>query len=135
MIVIDTNVVAYHLLRTEPFAGRIDRLVEQDPDWIAPFLLRSELRNLLAVYHRERTLSLQEAKTLIEQAEALFEHSLFEVTSEAILDFVARSSLSAYDCEYVALAHRVDAPLATYDGDILDCFPTVARTPSDILDS
>jgi predicted nucleic acid-binding protein len=134
MIVVDTNVVGYHLLRTAPFAEEVRHLAEQNPDWIAPPLLHNELRNLLTLQHRERGLPLREAKKLAGQAESLFENALFEVTSEAIFDLVAQSTLSAYDCEYVALAQRVNTPLVTYDTDILDDFPATAYEPSDLLD-
>lgn len=134
MIVADTNVVAYHLLQTDPFAEDLQHLAWQEPDWVAPLLLRSELRNVLALQHRERDLPLREAKKLAGQAEALFENALLEVESETIFDLVVQSDLSAYDCEYIALAHRMDVPLVTYDENILDDFPGVAHEPGDLFD-
>ncbi len=135
MIVVDTNVVAYHLLQTPPFAEDLQRLAKQDPDWVAPLLLRSELRNVLTLQYRERDLPLPVAKELVEQAAALFENGLFEVESEAIFELVDQSTLSAYDCEYVALAHRLDDPLVTFDKNILESFPAVAHEPDDLLDN
>lgn len=133
MIVVDTNVVAYHLLRTDPFVEEVQRLAERVPIWIAPPLLRSELRNVLALQHREHDLPIPEAKRLLTQADALFENALLEVDAASILDLVGRCSLSAYDCEYVALAQRETCALATYDSNILDDFPTVAEEPSVIF--
>jgi predicted nucleic acid-binding protein len=134
MIVVDTNVVTYHLLRADPFAEEVARLAETDPDWVAPTLLQSELRNVLALQHRERGLSVREAKRLLRQAEALFENALFEVDAERVLDLVARSNLSAYDCEYLVLAQRLDTSLVTYDTAIRSSFPTIAHAPSDVVD-
>jgi len=134
MIVVDTNVVTYHLLRADPFAGEVSRLAETDPDWVAPTLLQSELRNVLALQHRERGLPIREAKRLLRQAEALFDNALFEVDAERVLDLVAQSDLSAYDCEYLVLARRLDTSLITYDTAIRNSFPTIAHTPSDVVD-
>ena len=134
MIVIDTNVVAYHLLQTDPFAEEIQRLARREPDWVAPPLLRSELRNVLALQHRERDLPIREAKKLAGQAEALFENALLEVESGTIFDLAVQSDLSAYDCEYIALAQRMDVPLITYDENILDDFPGIAHEPGDMFD-
>lgn len=133
MIVTDTNVVAYHLLQTESFAEEVQRLALWDPDWIAPPLLRSELRNVLAVQHREHDLPIPQAKRLLSQTDRLFKDALFDVEAAAVLDLVGRSSLSAYDCEYLALAQRVECPLVTYDSTIVDQFPSVAQAPSKLL--
>jgi predicted nucleic acid-binding protein len=134
MIVVDANVVTYHLLRADPFADEVTRLAETDPDWVAPTLLRSELRNVLALQHRERGLSVREAKRLLRQAEALFDEALFEVDGERVLDLVAQSELSAYDCEYLVLAQRLNTSLVTYDTAIQDSLSTIAYAPSDVLD-
>ena len=43
-----------------------------------------------------------------------------------VLSLVHRSSCSAYDCEFVALARRLDVPLVTMDGRVIDAFPETA---------
>jgi predicted nucleic acid-binding protein len=134
MIVVDASVVTYHLLRADPFADEVARLAETDPDWVAPTLLQSELRNVLALQHRERGLSVREAKRVLRQFEALFDDALFEVDGERVLDLVAQSELSAYDGESLVLAQRLDTSLVTYDTAIQDSFSTVAHAPSDVLD-
>lgn len=134
MIVVDANVVTYHLLRADPFADEVAHLAETDPDWVAPTLLQSELRNVLALQHRERGLSVREAKRLLRQAGALFDDALFEVDGERVLDLVAQSELSAYDCEYLVLAQRLNTSLVTYDTAIQDSFSAIAYAPSDVLD-
>lgn len=60
MIVVDTNIITYLYLPTE-YTALAERLLEQDPDWIAPSLWRSELRNVLAHYLRKRLLTFDKA--------------------------------------------------------------------------
>ena len=49
-----------------------------------------------------------------------------DVDSVAVMDLVAASSCSAYDCEFVALARQMDIPLVTEDSGLLRAFPDVA---------
>ena len=51
MIVVDTNVIAYLFLPGE-YTPLAERLLQKDPDWVAPVLWRSELRNVFALYVR-----------------------------------------------------------------------------------
>lgn len=49
MIVVDSNVLAYLYLPGE-YSTAAEALLEQDSDWAAPILWRSEFRNILAGY-------------------------------------------------------------------------------------
>ena len=57
------------------------------------------------------------------EAEDLLVDSEFEVDSDAVLELVRDSDCSAYDCEFVALAVRLDAKLFTVDKKLLKAFP------------
>ena len=50
----------------------------------------------------------------------------FPINDIAVLDLAARSKCSTYDCEYVALAIKLDLPLITNDKQILSEFPGIA---------
>jgi len=60
------------------------------------------------------------------KAEASFERSEFAVSSDAVLQLAARSNCTAYDCEFVVLAHAQGVHLITADRKILREFPEVA---------
>lgn len=122
MIVVDTNVIAYLYLPGEHTAAA-EALLEQDPEWAAPILWRSELRNILAGYIRRKTLTLAQAHSLQQEAESLLEGSEFEVDSLAVLKLVKDSDCSAYDCEFVALAMQLNTKLVTMDSKLLRAFP------------
>lgn len=122
MIVVDSNVLAYLYLPCEHTAAA-EALLEQDADWAAPLLWRSEFRNILAGCIRRNTLSFEQAERLQSEAESLLEGLEFEVDSRAVLELVRDSDCSAYDCEFVALALKLDTRLVTLDKKILRAFP------------
>lgn len=132
MIVVDSNIVAYLYLPTE-FTDRTERLLTREPDWAAPTLWRSELRNVLALYMRRNLLDLEQALEIQTDAETLFSGAEYHVPSLDVLNLVARSECSAYDCEFVALARRLHTRLVTEDRKLLEQFPDVACSLSDAI--
>ena len=122
MIVVDTNVLAYLYLPGEQTAVA-EALLEHDAEWAAPVLWRSEFRNILAGYMRRGALSFEQACALQREAESLMAGAEFEVDSLGVLELVRDSDCSAYDCEFVALAARLDTHLVTMDKKLLRAFP------------
>lgn len=122
MIVIDSNVLAYLYLPGEQTASA-EALLEQDAEWAAPILWRSEFRNILAGYMRRKAITFEQANSLQREAESLLEGAEFEVESSAVLELVRDSDCSAYDCEFIALAMKLDTKLVTMDKKLLRAFP------------
>ena len=125
MIVVDTNVVAYLLLpgqHTELARTTLAR----DPVWAAPLLWRSEFRNVLAMYLRQRSVPLATAVELQETAEGLLAGREYSVDSVDVLTLAKESGRSAYDCEFVAVARALDVPLITTDRQLVASFPQIA---------
>jgi len=122
VIVVDSNVVAYLYLPGEHTA-KAEALLEGDPDWAAPILWRSEFRNILAGYLRRKTLTFDQACSLQSEAEDLLAGSEFKVDSKAVLELVRDSDCSAYDCEFIALANKLQVKLVTMDAKLLKAFP------------
>ena len=129
MIVVDTNILAYLYLPGD-YTAHAEAMLERDPDWAAPILWRSEFRNILAGYMRRGTLTFEQARDLQAEAESLLTGSEHEVDSQRVLELVRDSNCSAYDCEFVALALRLDTKLVTMDAKLLKAFPgrTVSLT-------
>lgn len=48
----------------------------------------------------------------------------YEVDSTSVLELVRDSDCSAYDCEFVALAEKLDVKLVTMDKKLLRAFPS-----------
>ncbi len=122
MIVVDSNVLAYLYLPGEHTAAA-EHLLERDPDWAAPILWRSEFRNILAGYVRRKDITFEQAVSLQMEAESLLSGCEFEVESRSVLELVYGSDCSAYDCEFVALAIKLDTKLFTMDKKLLRAFP------------
>ena len=122
MIVVDSNVLAYLYLPGE-YTAAAEALLEQDSDWAAPILWRSEFRNILAGYLRRKAITFEQANSLQREAESLIEGAEFELESIAVLELVRDSDCSAYDCEFIALAMKLDTKLITMDKKLLRAFP------------
>jgi predicted nucleic acid-binding protein len=125
VIVVDTNVLAYLVLpgeHTLPARAALRR----DPHWAAPLLWRSELRNVLAGYLRRGALTIEQAAEMMQAVAAVLKGGELMPDTTAVLRLVTRSRCSAYDCEFVALARELGAPLVTSDQRILAEFPETA---------
>lgn len=130
MIVADVNLVAYLLLGGAN-AGLAHSVMQRDSSWAAPVLWRSEFRSILAAYMRQRGLGLADAWEAHEFAEALLGSQEYTLPGERVLQLIATSPCTAYDCEYVALAQLLGVSLVTTDRELLRHFPDVAVHPRD----
>jgi len=109
-----------------PHSAAADAAWAKDPDWIVPILWRSEFRNALAGSIQRRSITAEEASAIANLAEAMLDRKEFTVSTSAVLQLVSRSQCSAYDCEFVAMAHANGVRLLTVDRQILHEFPEVA---------
>ena len=121
MIVVDSNILAYLYLPGDRTRAA-EALLEREPQWAAPLLWRSEFRNILAGFLRRRSITFEQACSLQDEAESLLADSEFEVESKQVLALVRDSDCSAYDCEFVALAKKLNVKLVTEDRQVLRAF-------------
>ncbi len=124
MIVADTNLIVY-LFITGDQTTLAQNVLSKDPHWIVPPLWQSEFRNVLAVYIR-RGMTLLEARQIMHHAVETLEKREVIPSYEKILDLVAESECTAYDCEFVALARQLNIRLVTADKQLLRQFPDCA---------
>ena len=125
MIVVDSNVLAYLYLPGD-HTPSAEALLKRDSEWAAPVLWRSEFRNILAGYMRRKTLTCAQALEIQNEAESLLSGSEFEIDSRTVLELVRDSDCSAYDCEFIALAIKLETKLVTMDGKLIRGFPAWA---------
>lgn len=132
MIVVDANVLAYSVLPGEQ-TGAALRALEKDPEWVAPPLWRSEVRNVLATTMKLRGLGLADAATAFRHADRLVLDAPTPADTHHILALAQHTQASAYDCEYAALAESLGLPFVTADRRLARRFPEVAVTLADFV--
>lgn len=84
MIVVDTNILAY-LLLTGVRSAEAERALRKDPVWAVPLLWRSELRNVLALYMRQRGMTAEQATQVIDKADELLQGREYTLPSRTVL--------------------------------------------------
>jgi len=124
MIVADTNLIVY-LFITGDQTTLAQNVLFKDPHWIVPPLWQSEFRNVLAAYIR-RGMTLLEARQIMHSAVETLEKREVIPSYEKILDLLAESECTAYDCEFVALARQLNIRLVTADKQLLRQFSDCA---------
>ena len=125
MIVVDTNVISYLYFPSNE-TELVEKLYQKDPVWSVPFLWRSEFISVGTLYLRKRILTYEAVKDAAQRAEELLWGYEEMVESEEVFPIILKSGCSAYDCEFVALAIRLNTYLITYDKKIISEFPQVA---------
>jgi len=129
MIVADTNLLIYLYVqgqRTE----ESEAVLRRDAAWTAPLLWRSEFRNALIGLVRNGVLALNDAFSMLDEAERWLAGHEYSVISRHVLTLAEQSGCSAYDCEFVALAQDLGVPMVTADRHVLKAFSTVAISPA-----
>jgi predicted nucleic acid-binding protein len=127
VIVVDSNVIAYCWLNG-PLTAAAQRVRVRDPDWHAPVLWRSEMRSILTGYGRDGSLSQAQVARVMGVMEEALGGNEHLVSSSEVFRIAEKSRLSAYDCEFVALATVLSVPLVTADKAVLKAYPGVALT-------
>ncbi len=125
MIVVDTNTISY-LFLTGEFSDQAERTLLKDSQWSAPLLWRSEFRSVLAQYIRKNILTLDQAIEIMESAVSLMETNEYDMDSKQVLHLVNNSNLSAYDCEFIALAKDLGVKMVAADKKVLEQFSDFA---------
>ncbi len=125
MIVVDTNVIAYLVIEGKQTAMALS-VFRIDAEWAAPQLWRSEMRNLLSLYLRNRQMTIDEAVLAMNRSEAVIAGREYDVNSSRVLELAGQSGCTAYDCEFAYLAEKLTVPLVTADKKLLAAFPDIA---------
>ena len=125
MIVADTNLAVYSVIAGERSAAA-QQVHEQDSEWAAPPLWRSEFRNVLAIYVRQGLLSASDSHRVWRLADSFVTHPQPEPDPAAILALAHERGLSGYDAEFAALAQSLAVPLVTADRRLLQACPGLA---------
>jgi predicted nucleic acid-binding protein len=128
--IVDTNVVAYYLLGTEPFVDEARQYWRAVQETWAPAHWEAELANAIWMAVRSGVLPRDEGHQRLDMAARLGVQvvplrPLWQPALTRALD----SGVAVYDTLFVELAAQRDLKLATFDTELLKKFPKVARRP------
>ena len=129
-VVVDTNVIAYYLLGTEPFVEEVRRFWRTVKETFAPVHWEAELANVVWMAVRTGVLPANEGHQKLDLAARL---GIRSVPSRPLwqpaLSRGLSSGVSVYDTLFVELASQRSLPLVTFDKKILKIFPDIAHRP------
>ncbi len=131
--VVDTNVVAYYLLGTEPFVEEVRQFWRTVEDPSAPAHWEAELANAVWMAVRMGVLSAEEGHQKLDMAarlgiESVANRSLWQPALTRALS----SGVAVYDTLFVELAAQRSLHLVTFDKNILKNFPDIACRPGSL---
>jgi predicted nucleic acid-binding protein len=131
---VDTNVIAYYLLGTEPFADEAGRFWRAVREPIASALWEAELANVIWMAIRSGVIAAGEGPKRLDLAAALGVQPVpvRELWRGAVLRAV-QSGVAVYDTLFVESASRERLTLATFDGRVLSAFPEIAKRPGELV--
>lgn len=125
MIVADTNVVVQFVVGDHGGADAA-LLYAEDPEWAAPIILMSELRNVLLGFVRRGILGRDHVTSMCADAARALGDRVDNVPHGRVIDTALECGLTGYDAEFVVLARALGVHLATSDREILAGAPDVA---------
>ena len=128
--VVDTSVVAYYLLGTEPFVDEARQFWRAVEETWAPAHWEAELANAIWMAVRSGTLPREEGYQKLDMASRLGIQAVpIRSLWQPALTRARNASLAVYDTLFVELAALRDMKLATFDAELLKKFPEIALRP------
>jgi len=128
--IVDTNVVAYYLLGTEPYVDEVRQFWRAVDETWAPVHWEAELANAIWMAVRSGALPRDEGHQKLDMASRLGIHPVpIRPLWQPALTRALDSGVAVYDTLFVELAAQRDLKLATFDTELLKKFPEIARRP------
>lgn len=128
--VVDTNVVAYYLLGTEPFVDEVRQFWRAAGEIWAPVHWEAELANAIWMAVRSGTLPREEGHQKLDMASRLGIQTVsIRSLWQPALTRALNAGVAVYDTLFVELAAQRDLKLATFDTELLKKFPEIAHRP------
>ena len=133
-VVIDTNVIAYHLLGIEEHREHLSKLFRKNHNLIAPANIQAGIVNVLWLAIRNEAFDLEEGLQKLEAANCLINRivPIPNLWRTALL-LSTNTDHSPYDTLFVALAEMEDTKLLTYDQQLQNHFSDRAIIPDSYI--
>jgi predicted nucleic acid-binding protein len=134
VIAVDTNILVDLFLPTD-HSSLAREVAARDNQWHAPLLWRSEFASVLWQYHRLRKLPHEAARAIFQSACEWMEGGEHIPDMAEVMQLAFDSDVSTYDCEFVATAKAVGAPLLSRDRKLIQAFTGIGLTPAQFVRS
>jgi predicted nucleic acid-binding protein len=132
-IVVDTNVIAYHLIGPDTLASEVRELWARVEEPVAPSIWEAEIGNVLWMAVRAKVVAAVDAPALLTLAGGLGIHSVgIRTLWQGALLRAVEARVALYDTLFVELAEREGVLLATFDKKVLKTWPSIARRPREL---
>jgi predicted nucleic acid-binding protein len=129
-VIVDTNVVAYYLLGTEPFVDEVRQFWQTVAEAWAPAHWEAELANAIWMAIRTGVLPRDEGHRKLDMAGRLGIQSVsIRSLWQPALTRAVDSDAAVYDTLFVELAAQRHLFLVTFDNNLLTKFPEIAKRP------
>jgi len=121
VIVVDTNIISYLLVRNDTYTADAKELFRKDSAWVSPALWKFEFFNLINLYRKRNLMSENAMRDIFfKSLETVETVDLVDLTF--LYNVATASDLTGYDAQFVALASEMNLPLITEDKRILSEF-------------
>ena len=133
-LVVDTNILVYFILKSEPFFKPSRSFLDIENELIAPDIWRPEFLNAMWLACQSNAIGGQEALDYLQLVTNMITRT---VSSDKLwldaIHLAIEARQPPYDTLFVALAERENTVLVTFDQRILNLFPDIAKTPGEML--
>ena len=134
--VVDTNILLYYILKSEPFFEESRSFLKEEKELMAPDVWRTEMLNAIWLACRSNALAREDALDYLSLVANMITRT---VPSEKLwmdaLHLAIEARYSPYNTLFVALARRENTQLVTFDERTLNLFPRIARRPGEFLEN
>jgi predicted nucleic acid-binding protein len=132
-VIVDTNVIAYYLLGTEPLVDEARQFWRTVVEASAPAHWEAELANAIWMAIRTGVLPRDEGHQKLDMAARLGIESVpIRSLWQPALTRALHSDAAVYDVLFVELAAQRKVFLATFDKILLAKFPEIAKRPGSL---
>ncbi len=131
MVIVDTNILAYLLIKGDRTRDA-QALFARDTGWRSEAFVLIEFSNILATYLRAKSLTQIQAHALLDEAEKLMT-GLINLPHGRALLVAEQFAVSVYDARFLGAAQTLKARLVTEDIRLRQAAPALTISLSDAL--
>jgi len=132
MLLVDTNVVAYLLIKGD-HTEAAQELHARDSDWRSEAFLLVEFTNVLVSSIARKRMTLPMAEDFLAKVFSLFDGKLGRIPHASVLAIATRHRVSAYDARFLSLADRLGSRLITEDARLRAAAPALTQSLAEAL--